>query len=279
LFRRSVLTLLTLVAMFGLVSAQSPDSLILTNSEAGPGDTTVIQLFLRNTQFPVNGFTSRFILEDYQNATFSHVERGEAVIDFEMFFANVTDSVCRVNGIADMPDGNAIPPLPFGYHELCKIYIVVDSAAPNNFVDSIIFEEDSLVPIDNAISDTTGYILEIPTLINGSVTFLSTVGIDDNSGIIPNSFELSQNYPNPFNAQTNIEFSVTRISYALSLIIYDILGNHIKEFYWDFLNPGTYSVRWNGMSEYGDNLSSGVYFFRLSDNTGQFQMRKMTLLK
>ena len=85
-----ILALLSLVAMFGFVSAQSPDSLILTNSEAGPGDTTVVQLFLRNTQFSVNGFTSRFILEDYQNATFSHVERGEAVIDFEMFFANVT---------------------------------------------------------------------------------------------------------------------------------------------------------------------------------------------
>jgi hypothetical protein len=266
--------------MFGFVSAQSPDSLILTNSEAGPGDTTVIQLLLRNTQFSVGGFSSRFVLEDYQNAAFSHVERGEAVADFEMFFANVTDSVCRVNGIADMPLGNIIPPLPLGLHELGKIYIVVDSAAPNNIVDSIVFENDSLPPIyDSAISDSSGWISEVPTLINGSVTFQSTVGVIDNPVIIPSSIELSQNYPNPFNAETTIEFSLTRISYAVSLIIYDILGNCIKEFYWDFLGPGSYYVRWNGMSEDGYNHSSGVYFFRLADDTGQSQTRKMTLLK
>ena len=278
--KRFVLSVLILVVFGGMVSAQSPDSLFLTNTVAAPGDTAEIKLYLRNTQFSVSGFSSRFVLEDYQNAVFLHVERGEAILNFESFSSNMSDSVCRISGFADFPGGAYIPPLPIGYHELATIFIVISSNAPNDFVDSVIFEEDTIPQTpDNGISDSTGYVFEVPTLINGSVTVETVVGIKDDSSIMPDAFELIQNYPNPFNAETTIEFSINNLSNAVSLIIYDILGNHIKEFYWDILNPGSYKIRWNGRSESGNQLSSGVYLYKLADSVGLSQTMKMTLLK
>ncbi|MFC2093212.1 T9SS type A sorting domain-containing protein [Bacteroidota bacterium] len=84
---------------------------------------------------------------------------------------------------------------------------------------------------------------------------------------------LHQNYPNPFNSQTTIEFDIKKKG-DYKLVIYDCLGRKRDEVFNEYLNVGSYSVSFNG-----DELQSGVYFYRLLTDGNVVEMRKMVLIK
>ncbi|MCH9024340.1 MAG: hypothetical protein IH931_03320 [candidate division Zixibacteria bacterium] len=44
------------------------------------------------------------------------------------------------------------------------------------------------------------------------------------------------------------------------------------------LSAGNYSVEWNGTDNSGNNVASGIYFYRLTSN-GEAKSMKMLLLK
>ena len=104
-----------------------------------------------------------------------------------------------------------------------------------------------------------------------------TVGIDDQAGSLPLDFGLKQNYPNPFNANTEITFDLTK-SGQVSLAVYNIVGQEIKQLVNGNLPAGNHSVIWNGTTNSGESVSSGVYFYRL-DAADKTQTKKMVLLK
>jgi hypothetical protein len=89
------------------------------------------------------------------------------------------------------------------------------------------------------------------------VEFYDVIGIQNISTNIPKAYNLRQNYPNPFNPVTNIEFSIPKGSYV-SLIIYNELGQQIRELVNQDMKPGTYKVDFNA-----SELPSGAYFYRL----------------
>ena len=100
----------------------------------------------------------------------------------------------------------------------------------------------------------------------------STIGIKNQGSTTPSSYTLNQNYPNPFNPTTNIEFSIPK-SGNVSLIIYNILGKEVATLYNGFLNAGSYTEQFDG-----SNLSSSVYFYRLT--AGDFiSTKRMVLMK
>ncbi len=85
-------------------------------------------------------------------------------------------------------------------------------------------------------------------------------------------FYLGQNYPNPFNPMTNIRFYVPKDAFT-TLKVYDIKGNQVALYLSQFIKAGQYSVDFNG-----SNLSSGVYFYKLT--SGNFtDTKKMILVK
>jgi photosystem II stability/assembly factor-like uncharacterized protein len=90
--------------------------------------------------------------------------------------------------------------------------------------------------------------------------------------VLPNLMELSQNYPNPFNPTTVINFSIADPG-NYKLAVYDILGNECRILHDGSLGEGSHSVLFDGT-----NLSSGVYFYRLSGN-GINLVRKMVLMQ
>ncbi len=93
---------------------------------------------------------------------------------------------------------------------------------------------------------------------------------DDNS--VPFEFSLLQNYPNPFNPSTVIEYSIP-INELVQIKIYDMLGKEITTLVNELKSPGTYRAEFDSK-----NLSSGVYFYRIT--AGSFQdVRKMILLR
>ncbi|MCB0732860.1 MAG: DUF3160 domain-containing protein, partial [Ignavibacteriae bacterium] len=109
---------------------------------------------------------------------------------------------------------------------------------------------------------------------------LTDVKKDDVNSIIPQSFITAQNYPNPFNPSTVISFTVPLNSERANtkLTIYSIQGEVIKELVNENLNPGSYLIRWNGDNKFGNNVSSGVYFYEVRNGTNKF-VGKMNLMK
>jgi hypothetical protein len=88
----------------------------------------------------------------------------------------------------------------------------------------------------------------------------------------PKMFYLSQNYPNPFNPSTTISFSIPSESYV-TLRIFDALGKEVCLLVSEELAVGSYSRNW-----YGENTTSGVYFYQLQ--AGSFtETKKLILLR
>ncbi len=93
----------------------------------------------------------------------------------------------------------------------------------------------------------------------------------------PNSFQLFQNYPNPFNQITAITIKL-RASQQIRIDIFDINGRFIKEIINTKLKPGAYTFFWNGTSEKGRQVSSGIYYYRLQ--AGKYvNVKRMVLLR
>jgi photosystem II stability/assembly factor-like uncharacterized protein len=106
------------------------------------------------------------------------------------------------------------------------------------------------------------------------------IGISDKRQKIPAEFSLMQNYPNPFNPVTIISYDIRKTA-DVKLVVYDILGKEVKVLVEQKQSAGTYNVRFDGT-----NLSSGVYFYKLTatavagSSTGDFSAtKKMVLVK
>ncbi len=95
-------------------------------------------------------------------------------------------------------------------------------------------------------------------------------------GSLPTSFGLEQNYPNPFNAQTRISFAISKPCHA-SLEIFEMTGRKVATLENGFFDIGVYSVIWNGKTDDGRALSSGIYFYQLKADTFQDAQRMLML--
>ncbi|MGE5498670.1 MAG: T9SS type A sorting domain-containing protein, partial [Syntrophothermus sp.] len=94
---------------------------------------------------------------------------------------------------------------------------------------------------------------------------------------LPSEFSLSQNYPNPFNPSTVISYSVPEVSFV-TLRIYNLMGQEVRNLISEEKSPGKYFVKWNGENNSGKRVSSGIYLYRLTAGN-HTETRKMNLLK
>jgi serine protease AprX len=94
--------------------------------------------------------------------------------------------------------------------------------------------------------------------------------------------ELEQNYPNPFNLSkdknTEIQYGVL-IEGHVDLIIYNSLGEKIKQLVNTNDKPGFYTVYWDGNNEKGYICASGVYLCFLKESVEGTYVKKMIFLK
>jgi ligand-binding sensor domain-containing protein len=80
------------------------------------------------------------------------------------------------------------------------------------------------------------------------------------------------NYPNPFNPETKIEYTIPK-SGKVKLEVFDNLGRLVKVLVEKTQNAGKYQVLFGG-----DNIPSGIYFYRLTTEQSSIT-RKMVLLR
>ncbi len=103
------------------------------------------------------------------------------------------------------------------------------------------------------------------------------VSVDYETATIPTEFELFQNFPNPFNPSTTIRYSLIEPG-NVSIKIYDVLGKEVKTLVNEIKTVGTHSTIWNGDDNFGNNVSSGIYLYRIESGSF-FKAKKMILLR
>ncbi len=128
-----------------------------------------------------------------------------------------------------------------------------------------------LDPYGNATNDLCIYDLSTNTWL--------LVGIDDEPSNPNTQPLLSQNYPNPFNPTTIIKFSTTVSTENVELVIYNLKGQKVQTLVNETIPAGEHSVFWNGKDEYGNSVSSGLYFYKLIINNKTEAVKKCLLLK
>jgi hypothetical protein len=120
-------------------------------------------------------------------------------------------------------------------------------------------------------NDTTNPELTIPVTVE-----VTNTG-DNNNSVLPIVTQLNRNYPNPFNPETTISFDLKDNSYV-NINIYNVKGQKVKTLVNENLNRGQHSVLWNGKDENQKNVSSGVYFYRMTTKDYS-STSKMLLIK
>ncbi len=114
---------------------------------------------------------------------------------------------------------------------------------------------------------------------DGTFNYSNEINVE----VVPIKFDLAQNYPNPFNPNTKIRYSIPDVGLGFAqtvLKVYDILGNEVATLVNEEKPAGVYEVEYNA-----SNLSSGIYFYRItiqSDkaDAGKFsEIKKMILIK
>ena len=136
-------------------------------------------------------------------------------------------------------------------------------------------ESNSYSFVDKAISPNTIHSYRLKQIdFDGNYSYSAVVNLGKS---LPLNFDLAQNYPNPFNPTTNISFNLP-VNSNVSLDIYNLVGEKVKEVYKGALEAGSHAYEVNG-----SDLSSGIYVYRLivgaENGTNFVASKKMTLLK
>jgi hypothetical protein len=98
------------------------------------------------------------------------------------------------------------------------------------------------------------------------------------AGIIPGknaTIAHITNVPNPFGGTTEIQFDLSRAS-RVAITAYDIRGRSVARVFEGMLPQGPNAVVWDGLSEAGEELPSGIYFFRFE--AGKFAATRKAML-
>ena len=129
-------------------------------------------------------------------------------------------------------------------------------------------------------SDDTRMVLSDTDALAIESSFISsawTVGDSALDNEQPLVYALSANYPNPFNPSTTIDYSIANAG-EVSIIVYDMMGRHVRTLVSDFSTPGSYSVTWDAKNNEGISVSAGMYVYKMI--SGDFvKVNKMLLVK
>ncbi|MGH7599895.1 MAG: FlgD immunoglobulin-like domain containing protein, partial [bacterium] len=107
-----------------------------------------------------------------------------------------------------------------------------------------------------------------------------TTGVTEATGSQPQRFALLQNSPNPVvpSIATTIRYELPFSGNApVSLRIFNLLGQSVRELVSATQPAGQYEVRWDGRLDNGELAPAGIYFYQLRAGQ-QMLTRKLMLL-
>lgn len=124
---------------------------------------------------------------------------------------------------------------------------------------------DAFGPIYRVIEPGTRDFL-IGAIINGNHYGSLVVSVMETKEQVASDFIVRQTFPNPFNNSVAIEYDLPEAG-EVQVEVYNILGMKIKTIaLLQQQDAGRHSMRWNGSSDVGNSVGSGVYFIRIRWN-------------
>ena len=141
-----------------------------------------------------------------------------------------------------------------------------------------VYTAEIRISADNTALNGVKHILVTATDAKGDSTQLFVKTTLNNRYVT----ELLPNYPNPFNPETWIPYRLGKDAEVV-MTIYDAQGGIVKRFELGYQAAGAYDTRsravyWNGTNDFGEPVSTGVYFYSLS-TTDYSRTRKAIILK
>jgi hypothetical protein len=111
---------------------------------------------------------------------------------------------------------------------------------------------------------------------DGQSQFLGPIAVEA-AMPLPEQFSVSRNYPNPFNPETTVHYELPEDA-SVSVRVFDLMGREVKTLTDGHVSAGRYDAKWDGTNQFGNAVSSGMYFIRVQ--AGEFSaVRKMTLMR
>ncbi len=261
-WENGVLTHLTETENWCMADGVSPDGNMIVGSSTAPGEGSLREaaVWIRNgnswdehrlgvlpgTNNPFGNALARDVCDD-----------GSIIVGF-----NAWDPGNTAGFIWTMEDG---------------MQNVVDFLSDNG----ITIDNSRIIVGLNAISGDGNHIVGIAqqtTMPFGYESFI--IHLTDLSPVhnAPVAFQIESNYPNPFNPQTTIPVTMSKEGNA-SLAVFDTAGRLVRTLHSGMLSQGRHEFIWNGRDRHGNQVSSGVYFSQISDQSGQSLNQRMVLVK
>ncbi len=150
----------------------------------------------------------------------------------------------------------------------------IDAGKPDSLLADIEDLENPGMPLWPALGELRN---DMGAFGGGSHQLYTKIKNRNDATKLPVKYALLQNYPNPFNPETTIEFQLPEKK-RVTLTIYNILGQTVRILVVADFSAGTHRIIWDGKDNYGQNMGTGVFFYRLT--AGKFQkIKKMVLLR
>jgi hypothetical protein len=144
-----------------------------------------------------------------------------------------------------------------------------------NSVNGTIVDGTGIATGAGIITDPVGDVpVDFVDIISGGWDFTTDIKAVDRG---PVRFSLEQNFPNPFNPETTIRFDLPATSKVV-LKIYNVSGHEVRTLIDEIQPAGQRSIVWDGKSQMGQLVSSGIYIYALQVND-EIHKRMMLLLK
>jgi hypothetical protein len=167
-----------------------------------------------------------------------------------------------------------------------RVQLSPNSDFSNPIINQIISHPDVEFNINLLLPANTTYYWKItPSNYAGapvnSTVWSFTTGINFiNNGEFTNEAVISSligNYPNPFNPDTSIRFFISNDSHV-NIDIFNVKGQKVKSLVSDYYEAGEHNVVWNGRNDDDLSISSGFYFYKMTNNN-QVEIKKMMMIK
>jgi hypothetical protein len=144
-------------------------------------------------------------------------------------------------------------------------------------------ETGGAIGIEGQLTDGTLFTASVEA---DAIIKLSGEGVSESKRLPEECLDL---FPNPFVTDLNIKVNITELSElsagrpvssgagAGSVKVYDVKGRLVRTILEEeTLHPGDYSLGWDGMDEYGTEVSPGVYYCKLQ--IGEKSLTKRVIL-
>ncbi|MFH1213852.1 MAG: T9SS type A sorting domain-containing protein [Candidatus Neomarinimicrobiota bacterium] len=140
--------------------------------------------------------------------------------------------------------------------------VVTEDLTPVKYAAVTFIDQNDTTQRFSTVTDTLGdYRLSVTTAIDH---------LDFN---LPSTIELAQNYPNPFSGSTLIRYQTAK-SAEVSIKIYNLLGQEVRELKSPSHAAGVYGLTWDGKDNYSKLVASGIYFYQLQAGN-EIKVKKM----